>query len=262
MDNNKKHFNYPFRYFLIHIILTPISYTFGILNFTIILCLKYRSFFISSFIIQVLVIIFMIKLLCLFKTKFDSTDNIKCTLIIYSFLSFIALIMVSIEYTLIFQNINLPKSQMDKKYKISFICISILYHIYHNLNFIYEFYIVIREIKKYLDDRVDAQISERRNAQNKNKNETQSSEKPKKNESFIKEDTIYIIHGKINDNSIQSDNIKENACNIKNNNNSERKLNQEDNKEVKNNNENKNISKESYINSKFKINISNLKLDD
>ena len=270
MDNNKKNFNYPFKYILIHAILSPISYALDILTFTIILCLKFRSFFISCYIVQVLVIIFMIKLLCLFKTKFDSTDNIKCNIILYFILSFISLVFVAIEYILIFKNLNLQKN-MDKKSKFSFIIISIIYHIYHNFNFIYECYIIIKAVKKSIDERIEGQMAERRDGKEKNRNETQSSEKPKKVESFIKEDTIYIIHGKINENSIHSDN-KDNVCDIKNiknnknknNSNSERQLNKEDIKELNNNNNNSNkentiISNEDCFNKKTKIKISNLK---
>lgn len=212
MENNANNYIRPHKYILIHTILYPISYVLDILNFSIILISQYRSFFISCYIVQGLVIIFMVKMLCLFKSKYDSTDNIKCTLVIYIALSFISLIFVSIEYLLIFKNFNLPRCKMDKKYKIAFVCIGIIYHTYHNLSFIYECFIVIKAVNKNIQDRVQIQIAEIRHEIDKNKNETQSSEKPKKNESFVKEDTIYIIQGKFDEKSNNENNI----CNVKN----------------------------------------------
>ena len=197
MENNSKNYNFPYKYMIIHTILYPISYVLDILNFSIILAEKYRSFFISCYIVQGLVIIFMVKFLCLFKSKYDSTDNIRCIIIIYTFLSLISLIFVGIEYLLILKNFNLPKCKMDKKYKIPFICIGILYHAYHNLSFIYECIIILKAVKKNIDERIQNQAAENQNE--KNKNETQSSEKQDKKESLVKEDTIYIIHGNFND---------------------------------------------------------------
>ena len=213
MENRSTNFIRPLKYLLIHTILCPISYALDILNFSIILNSRYKSFFISNYIIQSFVIIFMAKMLCLFKSKYDSIDNIKSNLILYIILSFISLIFVSVEYYLIFKNFNLPRCKMEKKYKIPFICISILYHIYHNLSFIYEFFIVEKAIKKIIEQRVQNQMEEMRNEIDKNKNETQSSDKPKKIESFVKEDTIYIIQGKLDEKS----NNEKNICKINNN---------------------------------------------
>lgn len=247
MENNKKNFNHPFRVVLIHSILYPITYALDILNYTILLNLKYKSFFISCYVVQGLVIIFMIKMLSLFKSKYDSTYNIKCTLIMYSFLSIISLIFVIIEYILIFKNLDTSSSKMDKKYKLPFIIMSILYHSYHNLIFIYESYIIIKAIKKHIEERINGQISDRRNIQERNKNETRSSDKPKKVESFIKQDTIFIIQGKFHDNNSNfNDNISNmsNICSIKKIDNSSQNLklkneniNQENYQDINNNNQ-------------------------
>ena len=279
MENNTSNYIRPHKYILIHTILYPISYVLGILNFSIILISQYRSFFISCYIIQGLVIIFMVKMICLFKSKYDSTENIRCTLIIYIALSFISLIFVSIEYLLIFKNFNLSRCKMDKKYKIAFVCIGIIYHTYHNLSFIYECFIVVKAVKKNIQDRVQIQIAEIRHEIDKNKNETQSSEKPKKNESFVKEDTIYIIQGKFDEKSNNENNI----CNIKNininnndnNNSSRRDINLNfkhlKSKELQLNNEKINTNKNLSIqlsnrsnrssNNKEKLNFINLKPD-
>lgn len=219
----------------------------------------------------------MIKLLCLFKARFDYVNNIKCCLVAYSFLSFISLIFVSIEFILIFK--NLKSCNMNTKSKISFITISILFRIYHNLSFIYEDYIIIRAVKKKIKEGLELQMSERRNnrVKNTNANATKSSDKPKKVESFIKEDTIFIFQGKHYNNSIYIDNKdnKESICIIKNNTNSERQLktrrkdDEENNKESKESNENRdnhdiqdiqdNLPKRDCFNSVVKINLNLIK---
>lgn len=200
----RKNLSYSFKFILIHLILYPLNYAIDIANFIFLLSLKIKSFFISCYIVQGLVLIFMVKMLGLFKSSYDSTENIKCSLIIYTCLSAISLIFSVVEYFLILKNISLPNSKLDIKYKYSIIGIGIFYHIYNNLIFIYECYIVNKGVKQNIEDRVQLQITERHTDVDNNKNETQSSEKPSKNESFVKEDTVYIIEGKFNDNSKES----------------------------------------------------------
>lgn len=204
MENFNKNFNFPFKFILVHSFLYFISYGIALVNYYIIVPFKYKTFFISYFTIISLELIFLSKLLCLFKSSYDSTDNIKCILLIYSIMSIISLIFVSIEYVLIFKNIKEPNCQLEMKYKIPVLCISLLYYMYNNLIFIYEGYIVLKGLKQCIIDRLETQSNERGGNEG---NVTQSSEKAKKIESFVKEDTVYIIHGNLNCKSPNIDNI-------------------------------------------------------
>ena len=237
MENFSKNMNFPFKFILIHLFLYFISYGIALINYFIIIPLKYKTFFISFFTIITLELIFMIKLVCLFKSSYDSTDSINCILIIYTLMSFISVIFVSIEYVLIFQNIKDPNCKLAMKYKIPIICISLLYYAYNNIIFIYECYIVLKGLKQCIIDRIRSQSNGRNNA-NDERVATQSSEKTKKNESFIKEDTVYIIRGNLNNkspciNDIDSININNNICDSKD------KINENIDKNKKNKNENK-----------------------
>ena len=214
MENERKNLHYPFIFIRIHSFIYLISYAIGITNFYVILSSEYKSFFISSFIILGLVFIFMVKLVCLFKSSYDSNDSIKCSLIIYTIMSIISLIFIVVEYYLIFKNINDPKCLLEKPYKIVYLCISLLYHVYNNLIFIYECYIVIKAVDKNISERIQSQnLQQGNNNINNEKLETQSSEKAKKDISFVKEDTIVIVKGKFKD---EQENQNENMVNIKN----------------------------------------------
>ena len=274
MENNKIDFSLAFKFILIHIILYPITYAVDMVNFCIILSSNYKRFFTSYFIIEGLVIIFIVKLLLTLKSKNEPYESIRCSIIIYFFLSFLSLILVGIQYGLILINFNFPKSKMDKKYKIPFICLGILYHIYNNLIFIYENYIIIKAYKKHLEDRFNLE-QRRTNIKDKNLNDTKSSDKIKKVESFVKEDTIYIIRGNFKENSINSEDKKNiyvtqnnnslrSEINLKNENEEKKNMpiiNKKKEKEKNNNDEinNDNISfRNDKVNIKFtKININN-----
>ena len=263
MDNYKKNLHYPFIFFLVHSILYLISYAIGITNFYIILSSQYKSFFISSYIILGLSLIFMIKLIFLFKSSIDSIDNIKCSLIIYVIMSIISLVFIVVEYFLIFKNINDSKCILEKKYKIAYICISLFYHAYNNLIFIYECYIVIKAVHQNISERIQLQILEQRNNNNNNdynndKNKTQSSEKSKKDESFIKEETIVIVQGNFKE-EIENNNenivkIKKNS-NLQNSSNTSRILKNENNDE---DNKIYSIKKEKNMNNNRDINSKRL----
>ena len=216
MENIKNDFTFPFKFILIHIILYPLSYVFDIVNFCIILSFIYNKFFISYFIIETLVLIFMAKLLLALKSKNEPYESIRCSIIIYFFFSVLSLIFILIEYSLILKNFNLSNSKMNKKHKITFIIIGILYHIYNNLIFLYENYIIVKVYKKNLEERINLE-QRRTNNKEKTLNDTKYSDKVKRVESFVKEDTIYIIQGKFNENLINSDN-KNNIYTIQNNN--------------------------------------------
>ena len=201
-----KNLNFPFKFIRIHCFLYLILYGIALINYFIIIPLKYKSFFISYFTIISLELIFFFNFVCLFKSSYDSIDSIKCILIIYTIMPFISAIFVAIEYMLIFRNIKHPNCKLQMKYKIQFLCFSLLYYVYNNLIFIYECYIVLKGIKQCIIDRIQSQSNGRSNANNE-RNVTQSSERMKKYESFVKEDTIYIIQGNINCKSLNKDNI-------------------------------------------------------
>lgn len=178
-------------HFLLHII----SYCFSALVYTYIFSYKNKHFIISFLTIQTLLLILLSHLLCLFKsTHFSSFDQIRCSMNIYSFISFIFLILVVAQYVLIFK-----KYSLENIYKIVFICISIVYYIFDSFIFIYEYYTVYIHIKKSINIRINLQIEQNRNLENNFKNETQPSEKSKKNETFEKEDTVYIICERTNE---------------------------------------------------------------
>jgi len=256
MENFNKNFDFPFKFVLVHSFLYFISYGIALVNYYIIVPLKYKTFFISYFTIISLELIFLAKLLCLFKSTYDSTDSIKCILLIYSIMSIASLIFVSIEYVLIFKNIKDPNCKLEIKYKIPVLCISLLYYIYNNLAFIYESYIVLKGLKQCIIDRLQTQSNERCGNEG---NVTQSSEKAKKIESFVKEDTIYIIQGNLNSKSPNIDNID--IDNIINNNicDSKEKLSRKfsDDQGKNKDKSNKKEDKDSYIISKGKKNNRN-----
>ena len=211
-------------------------------NFCIILSSNYKRFFISYFIIEGLVIIFIVKLLLTLKSKNEPYESIRCSIIIYFFFSFLSIILVGIQYGLILINFNFPKSKMDKKYKIPFICLGILYHIYNNLIFIYENYIIKQR---------------RTNIKDKNLNDTKSSDKIKKVESFVKEDTIYIIRGNFKENSINGDD-KKNIYVTQNNNSLRSEINLKNENEEQKNLPIFNKEKEKEKNNKDEINNDNI----
>jgi hypothetical protein len=225
-------------------------------NFCIILSSNYKRFFISYFVIEGLVIIFIVKLLLTLKSKNEPYESIRCSIIIYFFFSFLSIILVGIQYGLILINFNFPKSKMDKKYKIPFICLGILYHIYNNLIFIYENYIIIKAYKKHLEDRFNLE-QRRTNINDKNLNDTKSSDKIKKVESFVKEDTIYIIRGNFKENSINGDD-KKNIYVTQNNNSLRSEINLKNENEEQKNLPIFNKEKEIEKNNKDEINNDNI----
>ena len=225
MESNKNYFDFPLKIIIIHLILYPLSFVFDIIHFSMVLSSQYKSFFISFYIIQGFLILFMCKITGSLKSRYDSKNNLNCNLITYGSLSFVTLIFVAVQYVLIIKKFNDPKSKMGKKLKIAFIVISLTYHLYNNLIFIYELIIIkIANDKDLQSIQVEVHQPQTRNNNNndydkkESQNETRSSDKQKNNDSFIKEDTIYIIKadGKFNENSINIGN-KDNIYEIKNN---------------------------------------------
>lgn len=248
MENYKKNINFSIIFIRIHFILYLISYGIDIVNYQIILSSKYKSFFISLYIIIALLLILMLRMIYLLKSPSDLTDSIKSSLIVYIIMSVICLIFVIVEYMLIFQNFNDQNCKLQKKYKILFLIISLLYHVYNNLIFVFECYIITLALNNKILDRIQSQNSEERNENNdiNSNNGTQSSETAKKSEPYIKEDTIYIIYGKTKEDFLNNihNNIYNITCDIKNS--TERTLKSENN-----------IETEYNINKNKKGNISN-----
>ena len=109
---------------------------------------------------------------------------------------------------------------MEKPNKIILIVIGIIYHLYNNSIFIYESIIIQIAIKKHLESQRNEQTQQARNVNininQENHDETRSSyNKHIKVDSFVKEDTVYIIKGNFKENSISCDK-KDNTDEIKN----------------------------------------------
>ena len=174
-------------HFLIHFI----SYGFSALIYIYIFLLKEKYFFISFLTFQTILFILLSKMLCLLKiTHFSSLDQIKCALNLYLLLSFPFCVLVIYQYILIF-----GKFKWKNIYKIILIFISLLYFIFDCALFIYEYININDQIKASISVRITMQIdNQNRNVENNiAKNDTQPSEKTNKNETFEKEDTVYII---------------------------------------------------------------------
>ena len=218
MEVIKNYFAFTLKFFTIHASLYPFTYIFDIMNFTILLSKQFKSFFITLFILEGLVIIFLLKLMGIIRSGYK--EMIKCNLTVYCFLSFITLIFVIIEYFYLFKFFNKLKCSMEKPNKIILIAIGIIYHLYNNSIFIYESIIIQIAIKKHLESQRNEQTQQARNVNininQENHDETRSSyNKHKKVDSFVKEDTVYIIKGNFKENSITYDK-KDNTDEIKN----------------------------------------------
>lgn len=191
MEIIKRNLNFSYKLLKIHFLLHIISYGFSALIYTYIFSFKKKYFTITFLTIQTLLLILLLQMLCLIRTTHVSSfDQIKCALNMYMFMSSIFFILVVIQYSLIFREFNWKNS-----YKIVLIFVSILYYIFDSLIFIYEYINIYKEIKKSISDRISLQLeNQNRNLENNiYKNDTQPSEKTNKNESFEKEDTVYII---------------------------------------------------------------------
>ena len=181
-----------------HLFLHFISYAFCALSYVHLFSYKKKYFIITFLTFQTLLVILISQIICLLKTtNITSFDQIKCSLNIYTFISLIYFILIVTKFVLIFQMFN-----FKNKYKIILICVSIIYYIFDSLIFIYEYYIIFQQIKKNISDRIIIQLAQNRNIVNNSfKNETQPSEKNNNNVTFEKEDTVYIICGKMDDNN-------------------------------------------------------------
>ena len=215
MEATGNNFAIPLKMIIIHAILYPLSFVFDSIHFSILLKSQYKSFFISCYIIESLLFIFLLKMIGFLRSSFESKDSIMCNLLAYASLSVITLVFVIGEYALIFKNFNIPTCDMEEKYKILFVITSLLYHIYNNLIFICELIFILKSNDKKSEPQ---QIQQPRNIiiKRENTNKTSSSEKPEKEDSFVKEDTIFIIQGQVKDGDISSDNQDKNIYEMRN----------------------------------------------
>ena len=89
-------------------------------------------------------------------------------------------------------------------------------YILDGMIFIVEYYVIFKQIKKSISERILMQINQNGNIENKNtKNDTQVSDKTNKNENYEKESTIYIIYD--NNHNINDKKKKDDIKDINNN---------------------------------------------
>ena len=148
MEATGNNFAIPLKMIIIHAVLYPLSFVFDSIHFSILLSSGYKSFFVSCYIIESLLFIFLLKMIGFLRSSFESKDSIMCNLLAYASLSVITLVFVIGEYALIFKNFNIPTRYMKEKYKILFVITSILYHIYNNLIFICELIFILKSNDK------------------------------------------------------------------------------------------------------------------
>lgn len=79
---------------IIHAILYPLSFVLDAIHFSILLISQYKSFFVSCYIIESLLFVFLLKMIGFLRTNFESKDSIKYNLLAYAVLSVITLVFV------------------------------------------------------------------------------------------------------------------------------------------------------------------------
>ena len=244
MDILNKNLLVPYKIVKIHFFLHLISFIFCSLNYIYLLEYKQKYFFVTFVTFQSLLLIFILQILCVLKTSyFNTIDQLKCILNLYLFISLIFLSLIIIQYALVFQAF-IP----NNKYKIILLCFSLIYYLFDGFIFIFEYSFIYKQIKISIEERVLMQMNQN-GTENKNiKNETRTSEKTNKNDTFVKESTVYIIcenNNNVNNNNNKYLNNENNIFTEINNNNS--LFNNEDNIiRIKRN------SKRDSINNKFK----------
>ena len=149
-----------------HFFLHFISYGFSALNYTFVFLCKKKFIIIILLAVQTLLLIFILQMICLLKFSF---------------------------FFKIFNSMN--------SYKIVISVMEMLYYILDGIIFVYEYFIILKQIKNAKSNRIMMQTTINNNHSQKNcKSETMDSDKTKKivNEKFVKDDTIYIIYGNNN----------------------------------------------------------------
>jgi len=204
-----KNFIFPIILLRAHFFIHLLSILFCALNYVYLFSYENKYFFATFMTFQVLLLIFILQMLCLLKSIcFNSLGQLKCSLNLYLLISLIFLILIIINYILIFQIF------LYNKYKITLLCLGLMYYIFDGMLFLFECFVIFQLIKRSISERILMQINQNGNIENKNtKNDTQTSEKTNKNENYEKESTIYIIY----DNNINNKNNNTNIKKVNNN---------------------------------------------
>ena len=214
MDLFKKYIGFSYKLLKVHFFIHFISHAFSALIYVYIFSYKKKYFVVIFITIQLLLLILIFKMLCLIRaTHTSSFDQLKCANNIYMMMFLVYFILIIIKFVIIFRIFK-----WKIIYKIILICISLLYYIFDSFIFIYEFVTIHKQIEKIISDRINIQMeTQNRNAGNIVKNDTQQSERTHKNETFEKEDTVYIICDKKSENKNNIIRIKKNNKKIINN---------------------------------------------
>ena len=212
MDILQKNFTFPYKLIRTHFLFHFISFLFCTLNYIYLFSYKQKYFYVTFVTFQTLLAIFMIQVMCMIKNIcFNFLDPLKCALNVYILISLIFLILIIVNFILIFQINN-----YNNKFKILLLSLSLMYYILDGMIFIVEYYVIFKQIKKSISERILMQINQNGNIENKNtKNDTQMSDKTNKNENYEKESTIYIIYD--NNHNINDKKNKDDIKDINNN---------------------------------------------
>jgi len=204
-----KNFIFPIILLRAHFFIHLLSILFCALNYVYLFSYENKYFFATFMTFHALLLILILQMLCLLKSIcFNSLGQLKCSLNLYLLISLIFLILIIINYILIFQIF------LYNKYKITLLCLGLMYYIFDGMLFLFECFVIFQLIKRSISERILMQINQNGNIENKNtKNDTQTSEKTNKNENYEKESTIYIIY----DNNINNKNNNTNIKKVNNN---------------------------------------------
>ena len=204
-----KNFIFPIILLRTHFFIHLLSILFCSLNYVYLFSYENKYFFATFMTFHALLLILIIQMLCLLKSIcFNSLGQLKCSLNLYLLISLIFLILIIINYILIFQIF------LYNKYKITLLCLGLMYYILDGMFFLFGCFVIFQLIKRSISERILMQINQNGNIENKNtKNDTQTSEKTNNNENYEKESTIYIIY----DNNINNKNNNANIKKVNNN---------------------------------------------
>ena len=204
-----KNFIFPIILLRAHFFIHFLSILFFVLNYVYLFCYENKYFFATFMTFHALLLILILQMLCLLKSIcFNSLGQLKCSLNLYLLISLIFLILIIINYILIFQIFHY------NKYRITLLCLGLMYYILDGMFFLFDCFVIFQLIKRSISERILMQINQNGNIENKNtKNDTQTSEKTNNNENYEKESTIYIIY----DNNINNKNNNANIKKVNNN---------------------------------------------
>ena len=206
-----KNFIFPIILLRAHFFIHFLSILFCALNYVYLFSYENKYFFATFMTFHALLLILILQMLCLLKSIcFNSLGQLKCSLNLYLLISLIFLILIIINYILIFQIFHY------NKYRITLLCLGLMYYILDGMFFLFDCFVIFQLIKRSISERILMQINQNGNIENKNtKNDTQMSDKTNKNENYEKESTIYIIYD--NNHNINDKKKKDDIKDINNN---------------------------------------------